>query len=54
MIGTEVIPPELLPLEAAKYAVYDSIIFNNVSGSDVGGKQMDLIEQAVRALASGL
>ena len=53
MIGTEVIPPELLPLEAAKYAVYDSIIFNNVSGSDVGGKQMDLIEQAVRGFGIG-
>ena len=53
MIGTEVIPPELLPLEAAKYAVYDSIIFNNVSGSDVGGKQMELIEQAVRSFGIG-
>ena len=53
MIGTEVIPLELLPLEAAKYAVYDSIIFNNVSGSDVGGKQMDLIEQAVRSFGIG-
>ncbi|WP_106769841.1 VWA domain-containing protein, partial [Paenibacillus faecalis] len=53
MIGTEVISPHMLPLEAAKYAVYDSIIFNNVSGSDVGGKQMELIEQAVRSFGVG-
>lgn len=53
MIGTEVIPPQMLPLEAAKYAMYDSIIFNNVSGSDVGGRQMDLIEQAVRSFGIG-
>ncbi|KKO51181.1 VWA domain-containing protein, partial [Paenibacillus sp. DMB20] len=53
MIGTEVIPPQMLPLEAAKYALYDSIIFNNVSGSDVGGKQMELIEQAVRSFGIG-
>ncbi|SMF74019.1 Uncharacterized protein containing a von Willebrand factor type A (vWA) domain [Paenibacillus uliginis N3/975] len=53
MIGTEVISPHMLPLEAAKYALYDSIIFNNVSGSNVGGKQMDMIEQAVRSFGIG-
>ncbi|WP_036720530.1 VWA domain-containing protein, partial [Paenibacillus sp. JCM 10914] len=53
MIGTEVIPPQMLPQEAAKYAMYDSIIFNNVSGSDVGGKQMEMIEQAVRSFGIG-
>ena len=53
MIGTEVLPPELLPLDAAKYAAYDSIIFNDVSGSRVGGKQMELIEQAVRSFGIG-
>lgn len=53
MIGTEVIPPHMLPLEPAKYAVYDSIIFNNVSGSTVGGKQMEMIEQAVRSFGIG-
>ncbi|NMO95811.1 VWA domain-containing protein, partial [Paenibacillus lemnae] len=53
MIGTEVIPPEMLSLEAAKYAAYDSIVFNNVSGSRVGGKQMELIEQSVRSFGTG-
>ncbi|MFI2856371.1 VWA domain-containing protein [Paenibacillus sp. JSM ZJ436] len=53
MIAVEVIPPELLPLEAAKYAAYDSIIFNNVSGSRVGGRQMEMIEQSVRSFGTG-
>ncbi|PAK49755.1 VWA domain-containing protein [Paenibacillus sp. 7541] len=53
LIGTEVIPPEMLSLEAAKYAAYDSIIFNNVSATKVSGPAMDMIEQAVRSFGVG-
>lgn len=53
LIDYEVIAPGLLPLELAKYAGYDSIVFNNVSGEQVGGKQMELIEQAVRSYGIG-
>ncbi|MBA9085849.1 putative membrane protein/putative protein YegL [Fontibacillus solani] len=53
LVDYEVTKPEMLSLEMAKYARYDSIIFNNVSGEQVGGKQMDLIEQAVRSYGIG-
>ncbi|WP_230202572.1 VWA domain-containing protein [Paenibacillus ihumii] len=53
LIQYAVIEPGLLPAELAKYAGYDSIIFNNVSGEQVGGKQMELIEQAVRSYGIG-
>ncbi|GAA0133411.1 VWA domain-containing protein [Paenibacillus sp. YSY-4.3] len=53
LIQYAVTEPGLLPTEMAKYASYDSIIFNNVSGEQVGGKQMELIEQAVRSYGIG-
>ncbi|MGF7049843.1 uncharacterized protein YegL [Paenibacillus sp. DS2015] len=53
LIQYEVIDPELLPTELAKYGAYDSIVFNNVSGDRVSGRQMDLIEQAVRSYGIG-
>lgn len=53
LIQFDVITPELLPSELAKYGAYDSIVFNNVSANRVGGRQMDLIEQAVRSYGIG-
>ncbi|OAB46146.1 VWA domain-containing protein [Paenibacillus glacialis] len=53
LIQYDVILPELLPSELAKYGAYDSIVFNNVSADRVGGRQMDLIEQAVRSYGIG-
>ncbi|AZK48298.1 VWA domain-containing protein [Paenibacillus lentus] len=53
LIQYSVIEPGMLPTEMAKYAGFDSIIFNNVSGEQVGGKQMELIEQAVRSYGVG-
>lgn len=53
LIEYAVILPDMLSTDIAKYARYDSIIFNNVSGDQVGGKQMDLIEQAVRSYGIG-
>ncbi|WHX50437.1 VWA domain-containing protein [Paenibacillus woosongensis] len=53
LIQYAVTDPGMLPVELAKYAGYDSIIFNNVSGEQVGGKQMELIEQAVRSYGIG-
>ncbi|BFH64871.1 VWA domain-containing protein [Paenibacillus azoreducens] len=45
--------PALLPNEMAKYAAYDSIIFNNVSGDQVGERRMEMIEQAVKSYGVG-
>ncbi|MEF2967062.1 VWA domain-containing protein [Paenibacillus sp. M1] len=53
LIDYSVIAPGMLPSELVKYAGYDSILFNNVSGEQVGGKQMELIEQAVRSYGIG-
>ncbi|WP_334073706.1 MULTISPECIES: VWA domain-containing protein [Paenibacillus] len=53
LIDYEVILPGMLPSELVKYAGYESILFNNVSGEQVGGKQMELIEQAVRSFGIG-
>lgn len=53
LIDHTVIGPGMLPSELVKYAGYESILFNNVSGEQVGGKQMDLIEQAVRSYGIG-
>ncbi|GAF10775.1 VWA domain-containing protein [Paenibacillus pini] len=53
LIEQQVIAPEMLPTELAKYAAYDSIVFNNVSGDQIGGRQMDMIEQAVRSYGIG-
>lgn len=53
LVDYSVIRPEMLPSEMIKYADYDSIVFNNVSADQVGGKQMDLIEQAVRSYGIG-
>ncbi|MHA0857183.1 VWA domain-containing protein [Paenibacillus sp. CMAA1364] len=53
LIRYDLIAPEVLPSELAKYGAYDSIVFNNVSGNQVGGKQMELIEQAVRSYGIG-
>lgn len=53
LIDHTVIGPGMMPSELVKYAGYESILFNNVSGEQVGGKQMDLIEQAVRSYGIG-
>lgn len=53
LVQYERIDPSVLPLEPAKYAVYDSIIFNNVSGDQVGERRMAMIEQAVRTYGVG-
>nr|WP_280521364.1 VWA domain-containing protein [Paenibacillus mangrovi] len=54
LVQYEVMPsPELLPNEMAKYAAYDSIIFNNVSGDQVGERRMEMIEQAVKSYGIG-
>lgn len=53
LIDYSVIHPGMLPTELVKYAAYDSVLFNNVSGDQVGGKQMDAIEQAVRSYGIG-
>ncbi|MNO22248.1 von Willebrand factor type A domain protein [compost metagenome] len=53
LVQYEVTKPDMLSSDIAKYAQYDSIIFNNVSGDQVGGKQMELIEQAVRSYGIG-
>lgn len=53
LIDHSVITPGMLPSELSKYAAYDSIVFNNVSGEQVGGRQMELIEQAVRSYGVG-
>lgn len=53
LIDYSVVAPGMLSSELSKYAAYDSIVFNNVSGEQVGGRQMDLIEQAVRAYGVG-
>lgn len=53
LVDYSVVAPGMLSSELAKYAAYDSIVFNNVSGEQVGGRQMDLIEQAVRSYGVG-
>ncbi|WP_127606987.1 VWA domain-containing protein [Paenibacillus chibensis] len=54
LVQFEVMPsPALLPSEMAKYAEYDSIIFNNVSGDQVGERRMEMIEQAVKSYGIG-
>lgn len=45
--------PALLPTELAKYAAYDSIIFNDVSGDQVGERRLEMIEQAVKSYGIG-
>ncbi|MDO7907313.1 VWA domain-containing protein [Paenibacillus sp. JX-17] len=51
--SVKAISPQLLSLELADLLSYDSIIFNNVSGDQVGEKKMTLIEQAVRSYGVG-
>ncbi|MDO3408660.1 VWA domain-containing protein [Saccharibacillus sp. CPCC 101409] len=53
LVDTTVISPEMLPSELADYAVYDSVIFNNVSADKLGQAKMDLIETAVRSYGIG-
>ncbi|MDR9856141.1 VWA domain-containing protein [Paenibacillus sp. VCA1] len=54
LVQYEIMPsPALLPSELAKYAAYDSIIFNNVSGDQVGERRMEMIEQAVKSYGIG-
>lgn len=45
--------PEKLPTELSGYLQYQSIIFNNVSGTSVTEKQMNLIEKAVKEFGVG-
>jgi Ca-activated chloride channel family protein len=47
------IVPEKLPTALAGYLQYQSIIFNNVPATSVTGKQMNLIEKAVKEFGTG-
>lgn len=42
-----------LPASLSSILQYDGIIFDNVSGTSVGGQQMDVIEQAVKQFGVG-
>lgn len=54
LVKYDILPsPALLPTELAKYAAYDSIIFNDVSGDQVGERRMEMIEQAVKSYGIG-
>lgn len=45
--------PALLPTNLAGYLEYESIIFNNVSATDITGTQMKMIESAVKDFGTG-
>ncbi|WP_062105273.1 VWA domain-containing protein [Bacillus niameyensis] len=47
------ITPKQLPSALSGYLHYDSIIFNNISATDVGENKMALIEQAVKEFGTG-
>lgn len=49
----EQVSPDKLPTELSGYLQYQSIIFNNVSGTTVTEKQMNLIEKAVKEFGVG-
>jgi len=52
-IDVTTIKPELLPTTLAGYLEYESIIFSNVSATDITEKQMDMIESAVKEFGVG-
>ncbi|WP_164670099.1 VWA domain-containing protein [Virgibacillus doumboii] len=52
-VQVETIPPALLPGQLSSYLTYDSIIFSNVSAHMTTGKQMELIERAVKDFGVG-
>ncbi|MGF7035976.1 Mg-chelatase subunit ChlD [Paenibacillus mucilaginosus] len=54
LIGSRTLPPEMLPLELADYAQFDSIVLNNVPATRMSEHQMSLIEQAVKDFGVGL
>ncbi|MBS4193816.1 VWA domain-containing protein [Lederbergia citri] len=47
------ITPEQLPTSLSNYLRYQSILFNNVSATDIGEKKMKLISQAVKDFGTG-
>lgn len=47
------IASESLPTNLSSILQYDAIIFDNVSGTSVGGQQMNVIEQAVKQFGVG-
>lgn len=52
-LEVEKISSPQLPTTLSHYLQYQSIIFNNISGTDVTDNQMGLIEQAVKDFGSG-
>ncbi|MDP5273125.1 VWA domain-containing protein [Chengkuizengella axinellae] len=52
-IPYEILPPELLPSEPVDYTAYESIIFNNVSATQLSERKMEIIEQMVRDYGIG-
>lgn len=49
----DAIIPEQLPSNLSSYIQYDTILFNNISATDVGENKMTLIEQAVKEFGTG-
>ncbi|WP_165767883.1 VWA domain-containing protein [Virgibacillus indicus] len=45
--------PELLPTSLAGFLEYESIVFNNISATDVTQEQMEIIESAVKDFGKG-
>lgn len=52
-IGITELPAAGLPSNLSSILKYDAIIFDNVSGTDVGAQQMNVIEQAVQQFGVG-
>lgn len=52
-IRTSTIDSNELPTSLSSVLQYDGIIFDNVSGTSVGGQQMEVIEQAVKQFGVG-
>lgn len=52
-IGITELPAAALPANLSSILKYDAIIFDNVSGTDIGAQQMNVIEQAVQEFGVG-
>lgn len=52
-LNLEEMPPSVLPQNLSSILAYDAIIFDNVSGTQVGEQTMAVIEQAVKEFGMG-
>ncbi|TMN23219.1 VWA domain-containing protein [Lentibacillus cibarius] len=52
-VQAKTISPDLLPRQLSSYLTYDTIVFSNVSAHMVTGKQMTLMERAVKNFGVG-